>query len=93
MLSRAAAGCTRHLDDVLARRPRMSIESFDRGVDAAEEVAGLMAAPLGWDDAQVEREVAHYLARVAAERESQTMPDDDTADAARLGAADIVPVS
>jgi glycerol-3-phosphate dehydrogenase len=36
--------------------------------------------------------VEHYLARVAAERESQAQPDDATADAARLGAADIVPL-
>ena len=33
--------------------------------------------------------VEHYLARVAAERQSQRMPDDSTADAARLGAPDV----
>jgi glycerol-3-phosphate dehydrogenase len=33
--------------------------------------------------------VDHYLARVAAERQSQRMPDDLTADAARLGASDV----
>jgi glycerol-3-phosphate dehydrogenase len=36
--------------------------------------------------------VEHYLARVAAERLSQEQPDDGTADAARLGAPEIVPV-
>jgi glycerol-3-phosphate dehydrogenase len=51
-----------------------------------------MASQLGWDEAQTATEVAHYLGRVAAERESQEQPDDATADAARLGAADIVPV-
>ncbi len=51
-----------------------------------------MAGPLGWGAEQVAREVEHYLARVAAERESQTMPDDETADAARMGAPDVVPV-
>ena len=35
------------------------------------------------------REIEHYLARVEAERESQRMPDDLTADAARLGAPDV----
>ena len=35
------------------------------------------------------REVEHYLARVRAERDSQEQPDDETADAARLGAPDI----
>jgi glycerol-3-phosphate dehydrogenase len=83
----------RHLDDVLARRTRASIEAWDRGVSAAPVVAELMAPLLGWDDAHRANEVEHYLARVAAERESQEQPDDATADAARLGAADIVPVS
>ena len=79
----------RHLDDVLARRTRISIESWDRGVSAAPIVAALMADVLNWDDEQKQREIDHYLARVAAERDSQTKPDDDTAEAARLGAPEI----
>src|SRR5699024_579615 len=79
-------------DDVLARRTRISIETFHRGTGVAEETAGLMAGELEWSDHQQTREVDHYLARVAAERESQAMPDDETADAARMGAADVVPV-
>jgi len=82
----------RHLDDVLARRTRVSIEAWDRGVSAAPVVADLMARALDWDAAHIAAEVDHYLARVAAERESQQQPDDATADAARLGAADIVPL-
>ena len=82
----------RHLDDVLTRRTRASIESWDRGVDAAPVVAALMAPLLGWDDAHAALEVEHYLARVAAELEAQEPPDDATADAARLGAPDVVPV-
>jgi len=78
-----------HLDDVLARRTRLSIESPDRGVEAAPVVAAIMAEVLGWDTTIVKRELEHYEARVAAERESQTMPDDLTADAARLGAPDV----
>jgi glycerol-3-phosphate dehydrogenase len=78
-----------HLDDILARRTRISIETWDRGVAAAGEVAALVAPVLGWDDAAVAREVEHYAKRVAAERESQTQPDDRTADAARLGAPDV----
>jgi glycerol-3-phosphate dehydrogenase len=81
----------RHLDDVLARRTRISIESWDRGVAAAPAVAELIAGPLGWDADQAQREVDHYLARVKAERDSQTKPDDDTAEAARLGAPEIRP--
>jgi glycerol-3-phosphate dehydrogenase len=80
----------RHLDDVLARRTRISIEAWDRGVAAAPTVAALMAAQLKWDEGQTDREIEHYLKRVEAERDSQTKLDDDTAEAARLGAPDIV---
>ncbi|MBA4608346.1 glycerol-3-phosphate dehydrogenase/oxidase [Aeromicrobium sp. Marseille-Q0843] len=83
----------RHLDDILARRTRISIETFHRGTECASEAAELMAEVLDWSDAQREREVDHYLKRVDAERESQTMPDDETADAARMGAPDVVPVA
>ena len=78
-----------HLEDALTRRTRISIETPHRGEESAWHVATLMAGELGWSPADVEREVAHYLARVAAERESQRMPDDRTADAARLGAPDV----
>jgi glycerol-3-phosphate dehydrogenase len=71
----------------------MSIETFDRGLAAAPAVATLMAEVLGWSRAQVRREVAHYVARVQAERLSQEQPDDQTADSARLGAPEIVPLA
>ncbi|WP_297502242.1 glycerol-3-phosphate dehydrogenase/oxidase [Pseudonocardia sp.] len=82
----------RHLDDILTRRTRTSIETFDRGLGAAEEVAALVAPVLGWSSEQQAKEVEHYQGRVAAERESQRMPDDATADSARMGAPDVVPV-
>ena len=78
-----------HLDDILARRMRISIETWDRGDAAAAEVADLVAPVLGWDAAAVTREVEHYRLRVQAERESQHQPDDLSADAARLGADDV----
>ena len=78
-----------HLDDVLTRRTRLSVESWDRGVDVAQDTAELMGAELDWSPEAIEREVWHYQARVEAERDSQTRPDDQTADAARLGAPDI----
>ena len=83
----------RHLDDVLTRRTRISIETFDRGVRAAPAAAALLAPVLGWSEVQTEREIDHYLARVEAERLSQEQPDDQTADTARLGAPEIVPLS
>jgi glycerol-3-phosphate dehydrogenase len=79
-----------HLEDVLARRTRISIEAWDRGVSAAPVAAELMAGVLGWDAARTAREVNHYLKRVVAERESQLQPDDASADRIRLEAPDIV---
>jgi glycerol-3-phosphate dehydrogenase len=78
-----------HLDDLLTRRTRISVETFDRGVAAAHDVAPLMGEVLGWDAETTAREIEHYEARVAAELESQKMPDDRTADAARMGARDV----
>jgi len=83
----------RHLDDVLTRRTRISIETWDRGVSAAIPAAVLMAPVLGWSDEQQRKEIEHYLARVEAERASQQQPDDETADSARMGAPEIVPLA
>ena len=83
----------RHLDDILARRTRASIEGWDRGVSAAPVVADLIASVLDWDDVKKKNEVEHYLARVDAERASQEQDDDEKADAVRLAAGDIVPVN
>jgi glycerol-3-phosphate dehydrogenase len=76
----------RHLDDVLARRTRMSVESFDRGTASARPAAELMGAELGWDAARLDDEVDHYLRRVEAERQSQEKPTDQEADEARVRA-------
>jgi glycerol-3-phosphate dehydrogenase len=78
-----------HLDDVLTRRTRISVETVDRGTAVAERTAELVAPVLGWDEAARSREIAYYLARVEAERDSQRQPDDHTADAVRLGAPEI----
>ena len=78
-----------HIEDVLARRTRISIEAWDRGVEAAPVVADLMAAELGWDDERRQWEVEHYLRRVEAERASQEQPDDESADRVRIAAPDV----
>jgi len=80
----------RHLDDVLARRTRISIETFDRGASAAPAVADLMAAELGWSRRRTREEVEHYLARLEAERRSQQMATDAEADEARISVTDLV---
>ncbi|SEG34049.1 glycerol-3-phosphate dehydrogenase [Thermomonospora echinospora] len=81
----------RHLNDVLARRTRISIEAWDRGIGVAQEAAELLAPILGWSKQQVDREVEYYRKRVEAERDSQTQEGDQEADARRRGAPEIVP--
>jgi glycerol-3-phosphate dehydrogenase len=79
-----------HLDDVLARRTRISIETWDRGLEAAEPAARRMAEALGGDAATTADELAVYRGRVAAERRSQEQPDDRTADFERTSAPDVL---
>jgi glycerol-3-phosphate dehydrogenase len=79
-----------HLDDVLTRRTRISIETWDRGLEAAPHAAALMAEVLGWDDAATASEVEIYRERVAAERRSQEQPDDHAADLERTSAPDVL---
>ena len=57
-----------HLRDVLARRTRIAMETWDGGAEAAGAVAQLMAGELGWDDAETSRQISRYLRRAAADR-------------------------
>ncbi len=77
-----------HLDDVLARRLRISIEDEQRGNLAAESVASLMARELHWSDQRKDEEVKRWYERVEAERAANAAPDDSTADSLRRRAAD-----
>jgi glycerol-3-phosphate dehydrogenase len=76
------------LTDILARRTRISIEARDRGFEAAPHAAALVAPILGWDDAEVARQIDIYNRRVEAEMSSQTMPDDASAQSERAKAPD-----
>ena len=78
-----------HLEDVLARRTRISIEYAHRGTESMQRVADIMAPALGWTEAQAAREVEVYRARVEAERRSQTEPDDTSAEKMRLEAPEV----
>jgi glycerol-3-phosphate dehydrogenase len=49
------------IDDVLARRMRLSQERPDRGASVAPRVAAILGEELGWDDARRAREVDQYL--------------------------------
>ena len=72
------------LEDVLARRTRISFETRDRGGACAREVAELMAGPLAWDGARVASEVDAWRRRIAAELQAEQLPDDASANAAVL---------
>jgi glycerol-3-phosphate dehydrogenase len=78
-----------HVEDVLARRTRISIEYAHRGTETAPRVAELLAGVLGWSAERTASEVASYAARVAAERQSQDEPDDASADQVRLTAPEV----
>jgi len=82
----------RHLTDLLTRRTRISIETWDRGLSAAPAAADLAAPILGWDEEARTRQIAVYLRRVEAERDSQRQLDDAGANTARIIADDGVKV-
>src|SRR5262249_60036911 len=82
----------RHLDDMLARRTHIAIETADRGLEVAEEAAVLAAGPLRWDSGQTAREIEHYRAEVAAQRASEEALSDSDAEAIAGAVPDIVPV-
>ncbi|WP_295806397.1 glycerol-3-phosphate dehydrogenase/oxidase [uncultured Corynebacterium sp.] len=56
-----------HIDDIVSRRLRVAIEFADRGVAAAQPVAEFVAPLLGWDQSDIEREVAHFKQHTEAE--------------------------
>jgi glycerol-3-phosphate dehydrogenase len=62
------------VDDVLARRTRARLQARDASAGAAEAVGDLLAAELGWNGEETARQVASYLALVAAEREAPGLP-------------------
>ncbi|HEY3716052.1 MAG TPA: glycerol-3-phosphate dehydrogenase C-terminal domain-containing protein, partial [Jatrophihabitantaceae bacterium] len=78
-----------HLEDVLTRRTRISIEYPHRGVESAPAVAALVGEILGWEDEQRDAEVQNYVARVEAERSSQSRFDDAAADEVRTAAPEV----
>jgi glycerol-3-phosphate dehydrogenase len=55
---------------------------------AADGVARLMAPVLGWDQATVDREIAHYRARLEAEAAAQALLTDAASDSARAEVRD-----
>jgi glycerol-3-phosphate dehydrogenase len=56
------------LDDVLSRRTRARLFDRPATVAAAADVARLIAADMGWDDAEVDRQVADFRNSCAFEQ-------------------------
>src|SRR5699024_11985276 len=77
-----------HLTDLLARRTRISIESWDRGVSTAPVAAAVAAEELGWGADKINYEGSLYLRRVEAERESQRQLDGHDASVVRRAVAE-----
>jgi glycerol-3-phosphate dehydrogenase len=71
-----------HVEDVLMRRMRLSIESADSGTGVAEQVALIMGRLLGWSRRRRAAETRRYLELVAAE---QAMPSGTAGAAGAAG--------
>lgn len=76
-----------HVEDILVRRTRVAIETPDRGLSAAKDVATLMAHELDRDQDWIDAELAQYTRRLDAEEAAEGRPDDESANAVRQRAA------
>ncbi|HJE89961.1 MAG TPA: glycerol-3-phosphate dehydrogenase/oxidase [Dietzia timorensis] len=70
-----------HVEDVLVRRTRVSMECSHRGSESAQRVAEIMGYELGWSQEMIDSEAQLYRERVVAELMSQSSADDNEADA------------
>lgn len=76
-----------HLSDVLGRRTRLTLTDPAAGIGTASGAPDLMAAELGWDEAELQREIADHRADTELERALPLGPeiDAEAAPASRLG--------
>ena len=65
----------RSVDDILSRRTRSRLLARDASAAAAPAVAALVAADLGWDEAEQERQVKAFRALVDEERTAAHLPE------------------
>ena len=65
----------RTVDDVLSRRTRALLLARDDSAAAADDVAGLIAPVLDWDESDRVASVESYRAAVVHERESADLPE------------------
>jgi glycerol-3-phosphate dehydrogenase len=71
----ARSEMARTVDDVLSRRTRARLLARDASAAAAPEVAALMAAELGWSEAERDRQVEHYRTLIDTERTTGGLPE------------------
>jgi len=62
------------LCDLLIRRAHVIYEARDGGLERARAVAELVAPRLGWDEAEIERQVKAYAAQVALTQKWRALP-------------------
>ena len=61
----------RSVDDVLSRRTRIAFEATDQGLSVLEDVAALIASPLGWNTAEKKSSMKEY--RELVERQNEML--------------------
>jgi len=62
------------VDDVLARRTRLRLQARDASAAAADDVAGLLAAELGWGPAEATAQADAYRTSIEHERTVPGLP-------------------
>jgi glycerol-3-phosphate dehydrogenase len=70
------------LDDVLLRRTRAHLLDREASLAAAPSVARLLAPELGWDETEVEAQVAAYRAICDREAAATVVPAREVAETA-----------
>lgn len=81
----------RHLEDVLGRRTRITMEYGHRGLDSAESVAKLIAQYLDWDEDRVRSEVEIFTERTHAALAAEKALTDEAGNELATQAPDSYP--
>ena len=77
-----------HLEDVLSRRLRVTMEYDHRGVQCAPSVAQLMASYLDWDESTTQKEIRVFEQRTKAALDAERAVSDAAANAIAAAAPD-----
>ncbi|AKK05882.1 glycerol-3-phosphate dehydrogenase [Corynebacterium mustelae] len=81
-----------HLEDILHRRLRISMEYADRGVGSAESVARLVGPYLNWDDNNIAAEINQFRTATEATLAAEKELTDDAANSIATQASDARPL-